>query len=87
MRSYLGMSYLGWAFVVWLGIFSTFLVILLYRVLISPRPGDERFMSPGETRRDLDHLHHTTRMTVIFGAASAISLLAILAAWALGWLK
>jgi hypothetical protein len=87
MRSYLGMSYLGWAFVVWLGIAGTFLVILIYRILISHKPEDELFMKPEETRRDLEHLRHTTRMTVLFGLASALSLLAILSAWALGWLQ
>jgi hypothetical protein len=86
MHTYLGIRYLVWALVVWIGIAGTFGVILLYRILISYREQDELFMRAAEIRNTLDHIRDVNRMAVFFGAASAISLVLIVAGWLLRWL-
>jgi len=86
MRTYLGIRYLVWAFVAWIGIAGTFCVIVIYRILISYREQDELFMKPAEIRNTLDHIRDVNRMAVLFGTASAISLALIVAGWLLNWL-
>ena len=86
MRSYLGIRYLVWALIVWVPVAGTFGVILLYRTLISYKEQDELFMSPAEIRRTLSHIRHVNRMATLFGGASAVSLVLIVAGWSAGLL-
>ncbi len=86
MRTYLGIRYLVWALVAWIGIAGTFCVIVIYRILISYKEQDELFMKEAEIRNTLDHIRDVNRMAVLFGAASAISLVLIVAGWLLDWL-
>jgi hypothetical protein len=84
MRVYLGLSWLQWALVAWGGIAGTFVVVLIYRLLISHRPEHEEFMGPAEVRRTRDHIRMVDRLAIAFGAASALALVLIGAARALG---
>ena len=86
MRSYLGIRYVIWALIVWVPVAGTFGVILLYRTLIAYKEQDELFMGPAEIRRTLTHIRHVNRMAALFGAASALSLVLIVAAWSAGLL-
>jgi hypothetical protein len=86
MPTYLGIRYVIWALIVWVALAGTFGVIVLYRILISYKDQDELFMGAAEIRHTLDHIRHVNRMAVLFGGASAISLVFILAGWSLGLL-
>jgi hypothetical protein len=83
MRVYLGLPALGWALVAWGAITGTFGVVIVYRLLISHRPEDEAFMGPAEIRTTLEHIRQVNRVAIGFGAASALALVLIGAAWAL----
>jgi hypothetical protein len=72
--------------VAWIGIAVTFGVIVIYRILISYKEEDAFFMNAAEIRNTLDHIRDVNRMAVLFGAASAISLVLIVAGWLLHWL-
>jgi hypothetical protein len=72
--SYLGLSYLGWAWIVWGGVFGTFGTIMLYRALISGKRQDELFFPPDEIRRNAAHLRIVNRIATLFGAVSALML-------------
>jgi hypothetical protein len=80
------MRYLVWALGAWVSVAGTFGVIVLYRVLISYKEEDELFMSPAEIRNTLDHIRDVNRMILLFGTASAVSLVLIVAGWSLGLL-
>ncbi len=69
--TYLGMSYLAWAWILWGGVFGTYLTIMLYRTLIGGKQ-DELFVPPDEMRRNRQHLRDVARIASIFGIASAV---------------
>ena len=71
MPLYLGLTYFAWALIAWGGIVSTFLAVLIYRLLISHRPEHEAFMSPAELRRTLDHIRNVNRVVIALGVATA----------------
>jgi hypothetical protein len=78
---YLGISYVGWGMFLWAALAGTFGVIMLYRMLISYRPEEETYMSAAEIRQTRAHLRQVNRAAIGFGAAAAVLLIAIGAAW------
>ncbi len=82
--NYLGLPLLAWLGVVWIALAGTFLVLLLYRVLIRVHEEDAVFLRPGEMLLAQRHLREIDSILKGLGYASAGLAAAIAAAWAFG---
>ncbi len=82
--TYLGISLLGWAGMLWIALAGTFVTLLVYRVLIRVHDEDRPLIAPGELRQAGRHLREVDAILKGLGWAAIVLAMAIAAVWVFG---